>query len=40
VLQKIKDRADYVIDTSNLTPKQLKEAINGIIGQDNSFSGL
>ncbi len=40
VLQKIKDRADFVIDTSNLTPKQLKEAINGIIGQDNSFKGL
>lgn len=24
VLQKIKERADYVIDTSNLTPKQLR----------------
>ncbi len=40
VLQRIKDRADYVIDTSNLTPKQLKEAITGIIGHDNSFKGL
>lgn len=40
VLQKIKDRADYVIDTSNLTPKQLKEAITSIIGQNSTFKGL
>lgn len=40
VLQKIKDRADYVIDTSNLTPKQLKEAITDIIGKDGGFKGL
>lgn len=40
VLQKIKDRADYVIETSNLTPKQLKDAITGIIGQDSTFRGL
>lgn len=40
VLQKIKDRADYVIDTSNLLPKQLKDAITGIIGQDSTLRGL
>jgi UPF0042 nucleotide-binding protein len=40
LLQKIKDRADYVIETSNLTPRQLKDAITGIIGQDNTFHGL
>jgi UPF0042 nucleotide-binding protein len=40
VLQKIKDRADYVIETSNLTPRQLKDAITGIIGQENSSHGL
>ncbi len=40
VLQKIKDRADYVIDTSVLTPRQLKDAILGIIGQDSSFRSL
>lgn len=40
VLQKIKDRADYVIDTSSLAPKQLKEAITGILGQDSAFKGL
>ena len=40
VLQKIKDRADYVIETTNLTPRQLKDAITGIIGQDSTFHGL
>ncbi len=40
VLQRIKERADYVIDTSNLAPKQLKDAITGIIGQDSNFRGL
>lgn len=40
VLQKIKDRADYVIDTSVLTPRQLKDAILGIIGQDSTFRSL
>ncbi len=40
VLQKIKDRADYVIETSNLTPRQLKDAIAGIIGQDSTFRSM
>ena len=40
VLEKIKNRADYVIDTSNLTPKQLKEAITGIIVDSKEFGGL
>jgi len=40
LLQKIKDKANYVIDTSNLTPKQLKEAITGIICHDSSFRGI
>ncbi len=40
VLQKIKDRADYVIDTSVLSPRQLKDAIMGVIGQGNAFRGL
>ncbi|MGE5612950.1 MAG: RNase adapter RapZ [Bacillota bacterium] len=40
LLQKIKDRADYVIDTSDLTPKQLKEAITRIIGDDAASKGL
>lgn len=40
VLQKIKDRADYVMDTSALAPRQLKDAILGIIGQGSTFRGL
>ncbi len=40
VLQKIKEKADYVIDTSNLTPRQLKEEINNLIGEDQTFKGL
>lgn len=40
VLQKIKERANYVIDTSNLTPRQLKEEINNILGEDKTFKGL
>ena len=40
VLQKIKERADYVIDTSNLTPKQLREAITGIIDNSEEFGGI
>lgn len=40
VLQSIKERANYVIDTSDLAPKQLKEAITGILGQDSAFKGL
>lgn len=40
VLQKIKEKANYIIDTSNLTPRQLKEEILGIIGGDNSYKGL
>ena len=40
VLEKIKDHANYVIDTSNLTPKQLKEAITGIIVNSEEFGGL
>lgn len=40
VLERIKDRANYVIDTSNLTPKQLKDAITGIIGSSDEFGGM
>jgi len=40
VLEKIKDHANYVIDTSNLTPKQMKEAITGIIVNSEEFGGL
>jgi UPF0042 nucleotide-binding protein len=40
VLQKIKDRADYVVDTSLMTPRQLKDAIMNIIGRDDTYKGL
>ena len=40
LLQKIKEKADYVIDTSNLNPRQLKEEIINIIGEDKTFTGL
>jgi UPF0042 nucleotide-binding protein len=40
VLQKIKDKADYVIETSNLTPRQLKEEITSIIGQEAAFTSI
>jgi len=40
VLQRIKDKADYVIDTSNLTPRQLKEEITNIIGENKNYTGL
>lgn len=40
LLQKIKDRADYIIDTSSLAPKQLKESVTGIIGKDDAMQGI
>jgi len=40
VLEKIKEKANYVIDTSNLTPRQLKEEITGIIGGDATYKGM
>ena len=40
VLQKIKDKADFVIETSNLTPRQLKEEITNIIGRETAFTGI
>lgn len=40
VLQKIKDKADFVIETSNLTPRQLKEEITNIIGQEAAYTGI
>ena len=40
VLQKIKEKADYIIDTSNLIPRQLKEEISSIIDEAKTFKGL
>jgi UPF0042 nucleotide-binding protein len=40
VLGKIKEKANYVIDTSNLTPRQLKEEIASIISDGEAFKGM
>jgi len=40
VLQKIKNNANYIVDTSNLTPRQLKEEIINVIGEGKTFKGL
>lgn len=40
VLQKIKDKADFVIETSNLNPRQLKEEITNVIGHETAFTGI
>ncbi|NLC68964.1 MAG: RNase adapter RapZ [Clostridiaceae bacterium] len=40
VLQEIRKRADHVIDTSNLSPAQLREEINSIFLQGKEFKGM
>jgi UPF0042 nucleotide-binding protein len=40
LLEKIKKRANHIIDTSNLTPRQLKEEITGIIEEGKVFKGM
>lgn len=40
ILQDIKKRSSYVIDTSNLTTRQLKEEINNIFIEGSNFPGL
>ncbi|NLU53100.1 MAG: RNase adapter RapZ [Clostridiaceae bacterium] len=40
ILQPIKEKADYVIDTSNLMPRQLKEEIIDLFLEGKSFKGL
>lgn len=40
ILQGIKDMADYVIDTSNLTPRQLREEIINLFVEGRAFKGL
>lgn len=39
-LQKLKERATNIIDTSNLLPKQLREIIDNLINGDNKNEGL
>lgn len=40
ILQPVKDKTDYVIDTSNLLPKQLKEEIISLFVQGKTYQGL
>jgi len=40
ILQTIKDRADVTIDTSNLSPQQLREAITNHFVKGKNFTGL
>ncbi|NLM72720.1 MAG: RNase adapter RapZ [Clostridiaceae bacterium] len=40
ILQSIKDKADYVIDTSNLLPRQLREEIIQLFLEGKTFKGL
>lgn len=40
ILQAVKDRADYIIDTSSLFPRQLKEEIARLFIEGKTFKGL
>ncbi len=40
ILQTIKDKSDYVIDTSNLMPRQLREEIVQLFLEGKTFKGL
>ncbi|HHV99690.1 MAG TPA: RNase adapter RapZ [Clostridiaceae bacterium] len=40
MLKKVKEKADHIIDTSNLTPRQLKEEIVRIIGDEKTYKGI
>lgn len=40
ILEDIKIKADHIIDTSNLTPRQLKEEIFGIFVEGKTFEGM
>jgi UPF0042 nucleotide-binding protein len=40
ILQPIREKADVIIDTTSLTPRQLKEAINDHFVEGKTFSGL
>lgn len=40
LLQDIKSRAKHIIDTSNLTPRQLREEITGLAVEGRTFEGI
>jgi len=40
MLKKVKEKANHIIDTSNLTPRQLKEEIARIIDEGKTYKGI
>ena len=40
IMQRIKEKADYIIDTSNLIPRQLKEEIKNIISESKTYNSV
>lgn len=40
VLRMVKEKADYIIDTSNLSPRQLKQEIHNLFVEGKPYSGL
>ncbi|MCX7749224.1 MAG: RNase adapter RapZ [Clostridia bacterium] len=40
ILHEVKEKANHIIDTSNLTPRQLKEEIVRIFGEGKNFEGM
>ncbi len=40
ILQLVKEKADYIIDTSNLNPRQLKQEIHNLFVEGKPYSGL
>ncbi|HEY8422052.1 MAG TPA: RNase adapter RapZ [Thermoclostridium sp.] len=40
ILQPVKEKAHYIIDTSNFTPRQLKQEIHNLFVEGKPFSGL
>jgi len=40
LLSEIKDRANFIVDTSNILPRQLKETLNEIIIKNKEFNSL
>jgi len=40
LLSEVKARADYIVDTSNILPRQLKETLNEIIIKNKEFNSL
>lgn len=40
ILEKVRKRANYIIDTSNLSTRQLKEQINNIFVDDKTYEGV